>query len=192
MCIGLFSNQSQAVDIRDEKGRTPLINYVIKQEAEFTTINDDIDKLWDSCYEYVRVNDGFVSTKISDNVSYSTPVCRKELGRKISCTDQDIHAHRQREKDLQDTIGLSVGNVRTMADSGNLYVNSDDLDGYSAQSYCYTPELYNELRAQGAEFKLHVWTYFNPGYATLSVVGVVVAGGLITYTVLNGTANERK
>lgn len=190
ICFGLFSNQIKAVDTRDEKGRTPLMNYIIEQEAEVAFVKADVKRLWNNCYEYVQVNDGFVTKKLSNDLSYSKSTHRKELRRRISCTDQDVQAHKQRELDLKNTIEKTVQGIRVMALSNDLYVNAIDHEGYSAQNYCYTYEFYNELREQGALFQWYVWTYFNPGYTTLAVVGVIASTSVVGSLIVSGISGN--
>ena len=159
-----------------------MINYVIEQEMKVDFIKADINRLWHNCYEYIRVNDGYV-TKIKseskseveiyndgyatketvDDVSYSEPVYRQELRRRPSCTDQDVNLHKQRKLDLRNFINNTVQGVRIMAKPGESYVNAIDHEGYSAQNYCYTSVFYNELREQGASFQWCSWTYFGLG-----------------------------
>jgi len=164
------------------QGKTPLIAYVIAQEAAITYIKSDIDRLWHVCYEYVNVKAGYVIDRISDDRSISRPMYKRELRRRLSCTDQDIIAHKQRQKDLGCTIAAAVSGIRNMAQSGyGAHPAVADYAGYTAINYCYTREIYDELIRIGVPFQWKVWIYFNPGYTMLACAATVV-GGMATYS----------
>lgn len=175
MIVGLIPSLTQAFDIRDEHGRTPLMNFIIRQEANISSIKKDITRLYDICYCEEKVCDG-TDVKVVNNpqTGYSstsvTPKYRNETRRRPSCTDADVHAHKQRKQDLANTITQTVNTMRFMAQSEDLHVDAIDYAGYAAQNYCYTYEIYAELRRQGAEFQLRTFAYFNP----LTTAGVAL------------------
>lgn len=67
-----------------------------------------------------------------------------------------------------------------MAQYQELYVNAQDLQGYTVQNYCYTYEIYQEIRNQGGSFQYLPWIYFNPIKGTAATVaGVIAIVGII-------------
>ena len=185
---GFLVNHAQAVDIRDAQGRTELINFVIRQEQAISSIQADINALWNICYQYERVYDG-VDVHVTNNRhsgSQSTHVksnYKLKKVRRADCTDADILAHRKRVQDLEHYIAQTVTTIKHMAQYQDLYVNAKDLQGYTAQNYCYTYEIYQEIRNQGGSFQYLPWIYFNPIKGTAATaVGVIgtwcVAGGI--------------
>lgn len=163
-------------DIRDEKGRTSLMRLVIDFQLNFQTIKEDIARLWDVCYEYADVTDGYITVEIDAKTSHSKPIYKRKVKRKQSCLDSDILAHRQREQDFYKLIENTVKEIRRLVDQEHVAVAALDHDGYTALNYCYTPEIYAELRRCGVPFQWKVWAYFNPWYATCTCTGLGIAG----------------
>lgn len=165
----------------DEKLTEPttpiMITTVVTAERQITNIQHDIDRLWHACYEYVYPTNGYVTKKIDENTTVSQPTYswQRKLQRKISCTDAKIDAHDQREKDLKNKIAQSVEKIKEIASVDRTSVDAQDARGYTALDYCYTYELYEELRRQGAEFKIISSIYFYPITATVSIAAVTCA-----------------
>lgn len=178
----LGSIVGSAASDRDEYGRTALMNYVINQEAKISATKRDIDHLWHICYEYVSVQHGYVITRINDRESISEPTYKAELRRRISCTDADIHALKQQEANLRCLIDATVAHIRSVGHQANCAAY--DYDGYTVLNYCYTFEIYSELRRQGAPFQAIVWAYFHPKTAaaiSLATTAVAVTSGMHVY-----------
>lgn len=174
-----ITNLAQANNHYNQFGRTNLINCVIDCEDELAQIKHDIQHLWHTCYHYVDVVDGYATTKVDDNRSVSKPIYKQKLERRPSCTDADIHALKQREHDIRYTLDMTIKNLRAMVLSGER-IDAKDYKSNTVINYCYTREIYNELRRLGAPFQILVWTYFYPEYATLAALGtVVLAGGTV-------------
>jgi len=163
MVVGCMPLYSQELNIRDEQGRTPLMNYVIQQEAEITIIKKDIDVLWHECFQVVSVCVGQHSSSLTL--------------RKLTCTDKDIIDWKQRKADLKDFIANTAMTLKSMAQAG-CDVEASDFKGYTAINYCYTYEVYQALDSVGVPFQWKVWAYFNPvtAVATGTVTGLVAVG----------------
>ncbi len=183
--MGLIVNELQALEGRDAQGRTELITFVIRQEQAFKYIQADINYLWHICYEYEKIYDG-VDVAITNNNDADAQVIKiiskdkYKIVRRASCTDADIFAYKQRTKDLQYLIETTIATIKHMAQYQELYVNATDLQGYTAQNYCYTYEIYQEIRNQGGSFQYLPWIYFNPIKGTAATVaGVIAIVGII-------------
>ena len=175
--INLLSYQIQADENRAEQKTPIMITTVVKAEDQIKGIKNDIDRLWHACYEYVYPTDGYVMKKIDENTTVSQPTYswKRELRRKISCTDAKIDAHDKCEQNLQKKIDESVQSIKKIASDNPSSVDAQDARGYTAVDYCYTYELYQELRRQGAEFKIISWIYFYPITATVSMAAATCA-----------------
>lgn len=172
-------NNTPTQDIHNTSGQTELINFVIRAEDEIRFIKSEIDRLWHVCFEKRRYSDGVdvkvtTDTKKGTSSTSITPKYRYETVRKASCTEADVYAYKARCQDLDATITRSVDTIRYMGQSQNLYINTKDYKGYAAQNYCYTYEIYAELRRQGAEFQILPFMYFNPGTTALGITAVAI------------------
>lgn len=165
-----------AEDIRDAKGRTSLMQAVIDFQIDFSAKQEDEKRLWHVCYEYANIIDGYITIEIDPTTSYSKPVYKREVRRRISCLDSDIEAHRKCARALYTMVEDTIKKIRKLVEVEHVAVAALDHDGYSALNYCYTREIYDELRRSGVPFQFKVWTYFHP---RLTVFGsVVIATGL--------------
>lgn len=165
-----------ADDIRDAKGRTTLMQVVIDFEVKFNQMKEDEKRLWHVCYEYTNILDGYITFDLDSKTSYSKPIYKREVRRRVSCLDRDIEAHRKCEQDLRIIVEDTIKKIRHIVEVDRVAVAGLDNNAYSALNYCYSPEIYKELRRCGVPFQLKVWTYFNP-YLALSS-SVIIAAGL--------------
>ncbi len=172
---GLMSNQIQAVDIRDEQGRTPLINYVIEKEAQILKDANDLEALWHIYfYKDERIN-GYIYAANG----MITPLGKYFPIRRIDTMDADVAVYIKKEKELLDFTDAVIKNISVIVQSG-VDVNAKDFAGNTAQNYCYSEPIYNELRRLGANFQYSPWAYFNPTSASLVATGAVIGIGIST------------
>lgn len=165
--FNVMTLQAQQKYVRDENGRTELINYVIWQEVDIATIRKDIDRLWDVCYEKVTVCYGFQNT-----VTVTL--------RRASCMDSDIVALKDRNQDLKKCIETSVFKIWDMVSFlETSEIQAYDNQGKTALNYCQTYEIYKALISCGVPFQYTVWAYFNPSTVTLGLCGSVAFAALI-------------
>lgn len=184
MVVGLVSSEARALHPRDEQGRTQLMNFVINKEQELKCIKADLDHLWHTCYHYVQINDGYITEQINNRQSIAKPIYKQKLERRPSCTDADIYALKQREQDERNFLDQTIRTIRFMDQSEDLYINAIDYNGYTVQNYCYTYEIYQELRRLGASFQYIPFMYFNPVFWTAITAGVAITA----YMAIGATA----
>ncbi len=173
MVIGLFVHAMHASE------NNPVIEAVKQLEKNIAACKKEERTLFYQCYEDKKVHDGSVSEVINGKM-ITKNLYRYELARKASCTDELVNRHNESRDKMNTSIGLSVWQIAQIAarESKDL-LGAPDKDGYTALNYCYTPEIYNELRSQGAPFQFLPWAYFNPVSATSAAVGSVVTAATV-------------
>lgn len=172
--FGAVALQAQEPGLRDDQGRTELMNYVIWQEVDIAVIKTDISRLWDVCYEYVRIWTG--------QVNDGKRQYEKVVMRRASCMDSDILALQNREQDLAQCIEQTVVGIEAMVVTES-ELNAHDNDGKTVLNHCQTYEIYEALRAHGVPFQYVVYAYFNPQTIAVASLGLVV---LAVYLYQNG------
>lgn len=86
--------------------------------------------------------------------TYTTKTVRKE-----SCTDEDMQAYEQSQRDLDDLIMTTMQQITFMVqDEANLGIV--DNFGKSVLNYCYTFKIYKKLRELGVPFQFDTWLYW--------------------------------
>lgn len=132
--ICCMSNIMQSNDMRDEEGRTEIMNYVIAIEKEIALKKSELEKL---CKKYFAKN-------------YKT----KMLEKKAWVTDENITHYRNMENELDCLLEETIKNIKMMVVDG-ASLQSRDLGGLSISDYCKTNEIYYVLRELGAPITLN-------------------------------------
>ena len=129
--FGIFcmSQVMQSSDMRDQDGRTELMNYVIQIEKEIKSKKSKLDKL---CEKYFTWNQ---KTKI--------------LEKRVWSTDEDVIQYRKFEDEYDRLIEETIENIKIMVSTG-ADLQARDLQGNSVSDYCYTHKIYDALRTLGA------------------------------------------
>jgi|GEM_PF-1349345 len=154
-----------ARNIRDEEGRTELMNYVISTQYEMAIIEKDIASLWHKCYETVTVQHG----------GYRHQYTRIEVRRKASCLDKDIEAHNQREIDLKNFKNSAFNNIRLLVQESNPNdLSAFDHQGMTVLNHCTHRAIYNILRESGVPFQYDAFTYTYRGELIISSIILTV------------------
>lgn len=172
-CIGLHA---QALDVRDDGGRTELMNYVIWQEIDIAVKQQEIACLFDTCYEYRTVYIG----RIDNEPIFSSVLCRK-----VSCMDKDIQALQDCKKDLVTCMTKTVVGIDALVAAG-VQLKAYDHAGNTVLNYCKTYEIYQALIANGVPFQYGVWAYFNPGQTAIATVSVVALTAYVIHLYQQG------
>jgi len=171
----LFGLNAQANHVRNQLGRTELMNYVINQEIKKNFMDKEIDRLWHVCYETNEVFNGVwqdSNGRIHNKYKYETR-------RKISCTDLDIHNLENCKNDKNQWLSITLSGITDLVNSG-APLNLKDYDGNTVLNFCYTYEVYSRLRCLGADFQSLVWIYFHP--ATTILASAALCGIIVTIT----------
>lgn len=164
----LLSHHMQAIDVRDGQGRTLLMNFVINKEAQILKDKKDLKTLWDVYFYKEYQHQGYMHTSNGIVAIYKyVPI------RRLYTTDEDVKVYKQKEQDLADLINTTIKNIRIIAQS-DIDINAQDFAGNTVQNYCYSEEIYHELRDLGANFQYLPWIYFHPTLGTVTTTGVVV------------------
>lgn len=171
-CLLIFarvmSYQIQELNIRDEQGRTSLMNFVIEKEAQILQDTKDLKTLWDTYFYRECRHEGYTYTGNGIVALYKYVPTRR-----IYTTDADVVMYKQKEQDLANFVSSTIKSIRIIVQSG-VDINAKDYTGYTVQNYCYSEEIYNELRRLGADFQYCPWVYFNPTLGTLATTGAIV------------------
>lgn len=162
-------------DIRDELGRTTLMRFVIDSQLNLEIIKDDINRLWNICYEYTNITDIYISLGFDAQHYCLKPICNRKIKRKELSLDSDVLAYRKREQDYYQLIEHTIKEVRRLIEQEHVAVAAFDNEGRTVLNYCYVPEIYAELRRCGVPFQWNVWAYFNPWYATCTCVTLAMS-----------------
>lgn len=170
MFVGLFTHPTQASQVRDEQGRTVLINFVIKKEQDIATETATLQVEWDKLFYSRQFNDGY----IYHSNGMMTPRYTYLPVRRIATTDAQVVAYQEKEAKLANLIATTIATIETTVRLG-VDINAEDAEGNTVLNYCYTQAIYDELVRLGANFQLKVWVYFNPGYATVAAFATVMA-----------------
>lgn len=172
-CIGLHA---QELDIRDDFGRTELMNYVILQEIVIAAKQQEVACLFDTCYEYRTVYLG----RIHNEPIYSTVLCRK-----ASCMDKDIQALQDCKKDLAACMSTTVIDINAFVAAG-AQLKAYDHGGNTVLNYCKTYEIYKALIDHGVPFQYGAWAYFNPGQTAIATVAMVALTAYVIHLYQQG------
>lgn len=137
-----ISQIMQATDMRDEAGRTELMNYVIAAEKEIEYKKSELRTLWNT-YFYLQ------ATPINNIGLSGTTVYNFTTVRKIYTTDVDV-AH---YKKVEDEYNLFIEDIRNDIKSMVLHgadLQARDAFGKSISDYSSSHEIYYFLRDLGA------------------------------------------
>jgi hypothetical protein len=148
--ICCMSNIMQSNDMRDEHGRTEIMNYLIEQEKEITSKRSQLDKL---CEKY------FVKNQET-----------KMLEKRVWATDEDVIQYRKFEDEYDRLIQETIENIKIMVCNG-AGLQARDLKGNSITDYCKTNQIYYALRDLGAPISLSQQFW---GIAVVAIVSVLV------------------
>lgn len=129
-----ISQIMQSHDMRDEEGRTEIMNYVIAIEKEIALKKSELEKF---CKKYFAKN-------------YKT----KMLEKKAWATDENITHYRNMENELDCLIEETIKNIKMLVVDG-ASLQTRDLDGKSISDYCKTNQIYYVLRELGAPMALN-------------------------------------
>ena len=143
LLIILFGGLVQSIFA--DHGRSPVIEYVIKQEAQIEAIKADIKILKQAC-EATTVE-----------YDYTKLVYRTKNGLKAA-DSKEMLALQQRYQDLQNCIDMTLHDIEMMFDTGAVFNVTDDF-GRTALNYCTTKEIYYKLRTCDMPFQYDAWLY---------------------------------
>ena len=161
MCC--IAQTTQSSDVRDQDGRTELMNYVREQELEIEIRKIDLDKLWNTYFYKEKIVSGY-STDAQGNTSSSYKYIPL---RKIYTTDADIAQYRKIEDEYNLFIDDIIENIKIMVLNG-ADLQAYDQHGKNIINYCFTKEIHDTLQYLGAPFSLQAWIYFNPSEALVN------------------------
>lgn len=179
--FGAVALQAQEPDC-DDYGRTELMNYVIWQEVDIAVIKADVSRLWDVCYELVKVYIGNTAgIPITGKLQHTQYVTVAK--RRASCMDSDIQALKNREQDLAQCIEKTELGINALIEAG-AQLDACDNDNKTVLNYCQSYWIYEALRAHGVPFQHSVCFYFHPEYylvGALSGVAILATCALYLY-----------
>lgn len=152
-----MSNITYSSDMRDEYGRTEIMNYLIQQEKEITSKKSERHRLF---HKYFEMNK-------------ETNLVEK----RIWATDEDVFHYRKLEDEIGWLIEETLEHIKKMVVDG-ADLQARDLKGKSIRDFCKTPRINDLLRELGApmtfdEEKSKECTAFLGGVIVLSV-GITV------------------
>lgn len=140
--ICCMSQIAQSSDVRDENGRTELMNYVIQKEAEIKIKGSEFKKFWYRYFDVDKQSNIFV--------------------RRVCTTDADVIECRKKKDEYDLFFDDIIENIKIMAFNG-ANLQAYDIDGKYVTDYCYTETIYNTLSELGAPASLRTWAYYHPG-----------------------------
>jgi len=145
LIIVLFGSMVQVIFA--DHGRSPLIDYIIRQEATIEKMKKDIHDLKQSCKTTGFAYDS--EQMVYKNKSGLKPVDSKEMV-----------ALQKRCQDLQICLDITLHDIEVMFDTGAVFNITDDY-GKTALNYCNTKEIYYKLRACDMPFQYDAWLYIH-------------------------------
>lgn len=142
-----------AFDSSDNHGRTALMNYVIKIEAEIEIKKNELDTLFNACFYTQNVYNG--SVIIDGKV---IPMYNSVIERKIYTTDADVAQCKILNDEYNTLVENAIKKIKMMILDGH-NLQARDHDGKSVSDYCSTYKIYTVLKKLGAPFALLQGSY---------------------------------
>lgn len=163
----------QSSDVRDQYGRTELMNYVIQQEAEIKTKRFEFEKFWNVCF-YKK---SFYSYSIQIEPGRWIDIYDTVVLRKMYTTDADVAQCKKLEDELHvfigNTIEDTIKNIKIMVFNG-ADLQARDMYGKSVTDYYYTYEIYYVLRDLGAPATMFEENCMKAVYGFLGVTAATI------------------
>lgn len=156
LCLFITGSVIQAVDIRDENGRTFLMNNVIKNEQD----RQDVRKS-QNYYQFDRLLSGCIG------------LIWPKIGQEMHDASQQYYNNRQNQ------YASLLNNVRgavQLYTPEQLSMQATDKQGKTALNHCKTEDMYNLLRSHGAPFQYDAFLYIHGKKCILSTVAVGLFG----------------
>jgi hypothetical protein len=179
-----MSQTMQSIDMSDQYGRTPLINYLIGKEVEIKNAKSDLEKLWD---RYFYKQDTLSHGEVVPGQIYINyePIPL----RKMYTTDQDVVQYKVAEDAFNLLIDDTIQDIKRMVAHGaDLFVQ--DQDGKTIVEYCYTKKIYETLVDLGAPASFNAWCYFNPD--AVRFIGFMAVQSVIINMVILYAVSKKK
>lgn len=157
-----YSSIQAAQDVRDDQGRTPLMNLVIERQANMDKKWDAIYFLWHECFFW--------------ELCFGTTSARKQYSFSIKKFEALLAA----EQDLKQYLADTLVDIDVMIDSG-VQINVRDHHAKSVLDYCEYKALRDYFMAHGAMLGAEMVFFSNreelllSGFIILSIPFVVAA-----------------
>lgn len=158
MMVSLLTSMIQGSDVRDEQGRTELMNYVIEREATLVEMHKLLDLIAEK-----RLDDAidllFKQKRTIDDVRKSS--------------DSLLYIHYQREA-IRNYVLETCEQLQDMVDD-EAELEEKDCEGKKVLDFCKTRKIYCTLRELGAPFQFNKWASVYQNYLIASGVSTVAA-----------------
>ncbi len=177
MIVGLFAGSIQA-DSHRVYDIHEVIQVIQEVEGEIAAEKQREEDLRNQCFTKKAVKDGSITEKIGHR-EVKKHTHTYEIVRRVDCTDEMVNKYNLQKENKNKCIQAAREKVKNAVKASNDSLATTDSQGNTALNYCYTPEIYNELRASGAPFQLVPAIYFNS-----DVIVVVSTAALLVAAVV--------
>jgi len=171
MCC--IAQTTQSSDVRDQDGRTELMNYVREQELEIEIRKIDLDKLWNTYFYKKKFAKGSMQVDGRTVHVYESIALRK-----IYTTDENVAQYRIVEDEFNLFVDGIIENIKIMVLNG-ANLQARDIRGKSISDYCYTKKIYDTVRNLGAPRSLFEEDCLIVAIGLLTIVTVLVSANFL-------------